>query len=307
MEQKAGMVQDKVVIVTGAGRGIGQAIAKMMAACGAKVVVNDIGTSVNGEGRDLGPAQDTVDQITAAGGQAVVSTESVAQWDGACRIAELAMDTYGRIDCVVNNAAVLRDVIFHKMMPEDWEAVIGVGLNGSFYVSRAVAPYFRKQESGSFVHITSTSGLIGGVGQANYGAMKIGLVGLSKGIALDMARYHVRSNCVAPTAFTRMTESIPTNTPEQQDRVWKRPQVGAEKNAPLVVFLASDAAKDVTGQVFYSRNNELILFNQMRPARSIHMSGGWTPEAIAEHMLPALKPSFYPLERTRDVFKSWLP
>ncbi len=307
MEQKAGMVQDKVVIVTGAGRGIGQAIAKMMAACGAKVVVNDIGTSVNGEGRDLGPAQDTVDQITAAGGQAVVSTESVAQWDGACRIAELAMDTYGRIDCVVNNAAVLRDVIFHKMMPEDWEAVIGVGLNGSFYVSRAVAPYFRKQESGSFVHITSTSGLIGGVGQANYGAMKIGLVGLSKGIALDMARYHVRSNCVAPTAFTRMTESIPTNTPEQQDRVWKRPQVGAEKNAPLVVFLASDAAKDVTGQVFYSRNNELILFNQMRPARSIHMGGGWTPEAIAEHMLPALKPSFYPLERTRDVFKSWLP
>ncbi len=307
MEQKAGMVQDKVVIVTGAGRGIGQAIAKMMAACGAKVVVNDIGTSVNGEGRDLGPAQDTVDQITAAGGQAVVSTESVAQWDGACRIAELAMDTYGRIDCVVNNAAVLRDVIFHKMMPEDWEAVIGVGLNGSFYVSRAVAPYFRKQESGSFVHITSTSGLIGGVGQANYGAMKIGLVGLSKGIALDMARYHVRSNCVAPTAFTRMTESIPTNTPEQQDRVWKRPQVGAEKNAPLVVFLASDAAKDVTGQVFYSRNNELILFNQMRPARSIHMGGGWTPEAIAEHMLPALKPSFFPLERTRDVFKSWLP
>ncbi len=307
MEQKAGMVQDKVVIVTGAGRGIGQAIAKMMAACGAKVVVNDIGTSVNGEGRDLGPAQDTVDQITAAGGQAVVSTESVAQWDGACRIAELAMDTYGRIDCVVNNAAVLRDVIFHKMMPEDWEAVIGVGLNGSFYVSRAVAPHFRKQESGSFVHITSTSGLIGGVGQANYGAMKIGLVGLSKGIALDMARYHVRSNCVAPTAFTRMTESIPTNTPEQQDRVWKRPQVGAEKNAPLVVFLASDAAKDVTGQVFYSRNNELILFNQMRPARSIHMGGGWTPEAIAEHMLPALKPSFFPLERTRDVFKSWLP
>ena len=307
MEQKAGMVQDKVVIVTGAGRGIGQAIAKMMAACGAKVVVNDIGTSVNGEGRDLGPAQDTVDQITAAGGQAVVSTESVAQWDGACRIAELAMDTYGRIDCVVNNAAVLRDVIFHKMMPEDWEAVIGVGLNGSFYVSRAVAPYFRKQESGSFVHITSTSGLIGGVGQANYGAMKIGLVGLSKGIALDMARYHVRSNCVAPTAFTRMTESIPTNTPEPQDRVWKRPQVGAEKNAPLVVFLASDAAKDVTGQVFYSRNNELILFNQMRPARSIHMGGGWTPEAIAEHMLPALKPSFFPLERTRDVFKSWLP
>jgi NAD(P)-dependent dehydrogenase (short-subunit alcohol dehydrogenase family) len=307
MIHTGGMVQDKVVIVTGAGRGIGQAIAKMMAAHGAKVVVNDIGTSVHGEGADQAPAQDTVDQIKAMGGQAVASTESVARWEGAQRIAEMAMDTFGRIDCVVNNAAVLRDVIFHKMEPEDWEAVVGVGLNGSFYVSRAVAPHFRKQESGSYVHITSTSGLIGGVGQANYGAMKIGLVGLSKGIALDMARYNVRSNVVAPTAFTRMTESIPTTTQEQKDRVFKRPQVPAEKNAPLVVFLASDAANDVTGQVFYSRNNELILFSQMRPARTIHMSEGWTPEAVAEHMLPALKPSFYPLDRTRDVFKSWLP
>ncbi len=307
MNAETGIVQDKVVIVTGAGRGIGQAIARMLAAGGAKVVVNDIGTSVHGEGTDQSLAQDTVAQIHAAGGQAVASTDSVAQWDSAKRIAELAMDTYGRIDGVVNNAAVLRDVIFHKMEPADWEMVIDVGLNGSFYVSRAVAPHFRQQESGAYVHISSTSGLIGGTGQANYGAMKIGLVGLSKGIALDMARFNVRSNVVAPTAFTRMTESIPLTTPENYDRIAKRPQVPAEKNAPLVVFLLSDLAKEVTGQVFYARNNELILFSQMRPMRSIHIAGGWTPETVAEHMLPALRPSFYPLDRTRDVFRSWLP
>jgi NAD(P)-dependent dehydrogenase (short-subunit alcohol dehydrogenase family) len=302
-----GMVQDKVVIVTGAGRGIGQAIAKMMAAQGAKVVVNDIGTSVHGDGKDDGPAQDTVRQIIEAGGQAAASTESVAAWDGARRVVETAMDTYGRVDCLVNNAAVLRDVIFHKMEPADWEAVIGVGLTGSFYMSRAVAPHFRKQESGSYVHITSTSGLIGGVGQVNYDAAKLGLVGMSKGIALDMARYNVRSNCVAPTAFTRMTESIPTNTPEQVERVRSRPQVPAEKNAPLVVFLASDEAREVTGQVFYCRNNELFLFSQMRPMRSIHMEEGWAPETVAQHMLPAFRQSFYPLDRTRDIFRTWLP
>jgi len=301
------IVRDKVIIVTGAGRGIGQAIAKMMSNHGAKLVVNDIGTSVHGEGADASPAQETAAQIKAAGGAAVASTDSVHQWDSAKRIIELALDTYGRIDGVVNNAAVLRDVIFHKMAPSDWQAVIDVVLSGSFYVSRAAAPYFRKQESGSYVHISSTSGLIGGTGQANYGAAKIGLVGLSKGIALDMARFNVRSNVVAPTAYTRMTESIPSSTQGYQDRILKRPHVPAEKNAPLAVFLMSDLAEKVSGQVFYSRNNELILFSQMRPVRSIHMSDGWTPESIAQHMLPALQQNFYPLDRTRDVFKSWLP
>ena len=167
------------------------------------------------------------------------------------------MDHFGRIDVVVNNAGILRDVIFHKMTPEDWLAVIGVHLNGSFFVSRAAAEHFRKQESGAFVHITSTSGLIGNFGQANYSAAKLGITALSKSIALDMKRYNVRSNCIAPFAWSRMTSSIPANTPEQQARVAKIQQMTPDKNAPLAVFLASDAAKNVTGQVFGTRHNEI--------------------------------------------------
>jgi NAD(P)-dependent dehydrogenase (short-subunit alcohol dehydrogenase family) len=158
-----------------------------------------------------------------------------------------------------------------------------------------------------FVHISSTSGLVGAMGQANYAAGKMGLVGLSKSIAVDMQRFNVRSNVVAPTAFTRMTESIATGTPEQQERARQREHVPVEKNAPLVVFLASDAASEITGQVFYSRKNELMLFSQMRPRQRIHNSAGWTPQSIAEHLLPAFKTSLYPLDLTRNVFPSWLP
>jgi NAD(P)-dependent dehydrogenase (short-subunit alcohol dehydrogenase family) len=301
------IVEDKVVVVTGAGGGIGRAIAQLMAEQGAKVVVNDLGTSVDGSGRNPGLAEQVAQEIRAAGGSAVANADTVASWDGAQRIIETALDAFGRVDCVVNNAAVLRDTIFHKMTCEDWELSIAVVLNGSFYVSRAAAPHFRSQQSGSFVHISSTSGLIGAMGQANYAAGKMGLVGLSKSIAVDMQRFNVRSNVVAPTAFTRMTESIATVTPEQQERARQREHVPVEKNAPLVVFLASDAANEITGQVFYSRKNELILFSQMRPRQRLHNSTGWTPQSIAEHLLPAFKTSFYPLDLTRNVFPSWLP
>jgi len=193
------------------------------------------------------------------------------------------------------------------MSREDWDMSIGVILTGSFYVSRAAAPHFRAQESGSFVHITSTSGLIGGVGQANYGAAKLGLQGLSKGIALDMQKFNVRSNIVAPTAFTRMTESIPTDTPEQKQRAANRRTIPPEKNAPIVVYLASDRASHVSGQIFYNRDNEIFLFSQPRPIRSAHNGAGWTPEEIADHVMPAFAQSFVPLQKTRDVFKSYLP
>jgi len=301
------IVEDKVVVVTGGGGGIGRAIAHLFAAQGAKVVVNDLGTTVDGNGKNAGVAEQVAQEIRAAGGAAVANADSVADWDGAHRIIETALDAFGRVDCVVNNAAVLRDTIFHKMTREDWELSIAVNLNGGFYVSRAAAPHFRAQQSGAFVHISSTSGLVGAMGQANYAAGKLGLVGLSKSIAVDMQRFNVRSNVVAPTAFTRMTESIATVTPEQQERARQREHVPAEKNAPLVVFLASDAARDITGQVFYSRKNELILFSQMRPHQRIHNSAGWTPQSIAEHLLPAFKTSFYPLDVTRNVFPSWLP
>jgi NAD(P)-dependent dehydrogenase (short-subunit alcohol dehydrogenase family) len=301
------IVEDKVVVVTGAGGGIGRAIAHLMAEQGAKVIVNDLGTAVDGSGTNPGLAEQVVQEIRAAGGTAVANADSVASWDGAQRIVETALDAFGRVDCIVNNAAVLRDNIFHKMTREDWELSIGVVLNGSFYVSRAAATHFRAQQSGAFVHISSTSGLVGAMGQANYAAGKMGLVGLSKSIAVDMQRFNVRSNVVAPTAFTRMTESIATDTPEQKERARQREHVPVEKNAPLVVFLASNSANEITGQVFYSRKNELILFSQMRPSQRIHNSAGWTPQSIAEHLIPAFKKGFYPLDLTRDVFPSWLP
>lgn len=301
------LVEDKVVVITGAGGGIGRAIARLMAQQGAKVVVNDLGTSVDGSGANPSLAARVAEEIRSEGGIAVPNADSIATWDGAQRIIQTALDSFGRIDCVVNNAGVLRDAIFHKMSPEEWDLSIAVNLSGSFYVSRAAAPHFRAQQSGAYVHVSSTSGLVGAMGQANYSAGKMGIVGLSKSIAIDMQRFNVRSNVVAPTAFTRMTESIATETPEQQERARQRERVPEEKNAPLIVFLASDAARDVSGQVFYSRKNELILFSQMRPLNRIHNSEGWTPQSIAEQMLPAFKPSFYPLDLSRDVFSTWLP
>ena len=244
--------------------------------------------------------------IEQRGGRAAISTDSVADWDAARRIVQCALDSFGHIDIVVNNAGILRDVIFHKMTPQDWLAVIGVHLNGSFFVSRAAAEHFRKQESGAYVHMTSTSGLIGNFGQANYSAAKLGICGLSKSIALDMARYNVRSNCIAPFAWSRMTSSIPAETPEQKARLGKLEQMTPDKNAPLAVTLASDAAQDITGQVFSVRMHEIYLFNQSRMIRSIHRAGGWTPEQIAEQALPAFRASLMPLDRSGDAI-SWDP
>jgi NAD(P)-dependent dehydrogenase (short-subunit alcohol dehydrogenase family) len=301
------MLDGKVAIVTGAGGGIGREIATAMAEAGASVLINDIGASLSGKGEQSAtPAQQTQQIIEQRGGKAAISTDSVSNWVSAQAIVAAAITAFGRVDIVVNNAGILRDVIFHKMTPEDWSSVIDVHLNGSFYVSRAAADYFRKQESGAYVHMTSTSGLVGNFGQANYSAAKLGIAALSKSIALDMARYNVRSNCIAPFAWSRMTNSIPAETPDQQARVAKLQQMTPDKNAPLAVFLASDAAKDVTGQVFAARMNEIILMSQSRPLRSVHHAGGWTPEAIAAHAYPALKPNMLPLDRSQDAF-SWDP
>ena len=302
----AGMMEGKVAIVTGAGGGIGREIAIMMAKAGAKVIVADIGASLSGEGGSATPAQQTKALIEQNGGVAEICTESVAAWGSAQKIVQSALDHFGRVDAVVNNAGILRDVIFHKMTEDDWLSVIAVHLNGSFFVSRAAAEHYRKQESGTFVHISSTSGLIGNFGQANYSAAKLGITALSKSIALDMARYNVRSNCIAPFAWSRMTSSIPATTPEQQARVAKIQQMTPDKNAPAAVWLSSDASSYVTGQVFGTRMNELILFSSPRPIRIVHKSEGWTPESIASHAGPALKTAFMPLDRSGEVF-DWDP
>lgn len=302
-----GMVAGKVVIVTGAGGGIGRDISLMMAAEGAKVVVNDLGTSVSGEGEDTSAAEKVAEEIRAAGGEAVANTNSVSEWEAAEGIVETAISSFGRVDCVVNNAGILRDRMFHKMPPEDFQAVIGVHLMGAFNVSRAAAPYFREQESGSLIHMTSSTGLIGNPGQSNYGAAKLGIVGLSKGIALDMARFNVRSNCISPSAWSRMVNNIPTDTPERRKMVENAQKfLTPSKNAPMAVFLASDAAKDVSGQIFATRGNELILYGQTRPVRSVHRSEGWTPQSIVDHAMPALKSSFTPLDVISDVL-GWEP
>ncbi|WP_158745987.1 SDR family NAD(P)-dependent oxidoreductase [Acidisphaera sp. L21] len=300
------MLEGKVAIVTGAGGGIGREIAVAMALAGADVVINDVGASLTGQGLSASPAEQTKQIIEQRGGKAVISTDSVAEWASAQKIVQCAMDNFGKVDVVVNNAGILRDVIFHKMSPEDWLSVIGVHLNGSFFVSRAAADQFRAQQSGSYVHMTSTSGLVGNFGQANYSAAKLGITALSKSIALDMQRYNVRSNCIAPFAWSRMTSSIPAETPEQKARVAKLQQMTPDKNAPMAVFLASDKAAGFTGQVFATRYNEIFLMSQSRPIRSVHRGEGWTPELIAEHGAPALKASLIPLDRSQDVF-AWDP
>lgn len=296
----------KVIIVTGAGRGIGREIALLAAREGAKVVVNDPGVASDGSGTDAAPAEQVVEEIKKEGGTAVANFESVAEAIPASKIVKQAVDTYGKLDGVVNNAGILRDAIFHRMSIDAFEQVIKVHLMGTFYVSHAAARLFREQESGSFVHFTSTSGLIGNFGQANYAAAKLGIVGLSKSIALDMQRFNVRSNCVSPFAWSRLIGTIPTETEAEKARVARMQQMGPEKIAPLSVYLLGDAAKDVSGQIFAVRMNEIFLMGQSRPIRSVHRDGGWTCDSLAEHGMPALKGSFYKLDRSADIF-NWDP
>jgi NAD(P)-dependent dehydrogenase (short-subunit alcohol dehydrogenase family) len=303
----AGSMEDKVALVTGGGRGVGRGIALDMARAGAAVIVNDFGSSIRGDdAADLSPARQVVEEIKKLGGKAVADGHSVADWAGAQAMVRAAIDNFGRIDAVVNNAGILRDVLFHKMEEADFDAVIAVHLKGSFNVSRAAAPHFTEQGSGVYVHMTSTSGLIGNFGQANYSAAKLGIAALSKSIALDMQRFNVRSNAIAPFAWTRMVGTIPENTPEQRKRVEGLKKLVPERIAPFVVALCSDAGAVVTGQIFGVRNNEIFLFSQPRPIRSAHTEAGWTPETIAERVFPMFQHDFYPLDRSGDIF-TWDP
>jgi NAD(P)-dependent dehydrogenase (short-subunit alcohol dehydrogenase family) len=296
------MLKGKVAVITGAARGIGREIALLMARQGAQVVVNDYGGTEAGSGGASAPADEVVNEITQAGGKAVANYDSVATMAGGQAIIKTAVDTFGRIDVVVNNAGILRDRMIFNMTEEEWDAVINTHLKGSFAVTRAAAPLMREQKWGRFINMTSTSGLIGNVGQANYAAAKLGIFGLTKATALDMARYNVTANCISPFAWTRMIGTIPTETPAQKARVEKIKKLSPAHIAPIAVFLASDAAKDVTAQIFGVRGKEIMLFGHERPIMRVHNSEGWTSESFAEMFPGTLQHHLVPLVTSGQYF-----
>jgi NAD(P)-dependent dehydrogenase (short-subunit alcohol dehydrogenase family) len=296
------MLSERVAVVTGAARGIGREIALLMAQHGARVVVNDFGGSESGVGTATGPADDVVREIKALGGQAAASYDSVATMSGGARIVQAALDHFGRVDIVVNNAGILRDRMIFNMTEEEWDTVVGTHLKGGFAVTRAAAPHMKEQKWGRFVNMTSTSGLVGNVGQANYAAAKLGIVGLTKVVALDMARYNVTANCISPFAWTRMIGTIPQATDAQRARVDKIKKMGPEHIAPVAVFLASEDAKEISGQVFGVRGKEIMLFNHMRPLMRIHHDAGWTPERLAEMFPGTLRHHLVPLDTSGQYF-----
>ncbi|HUJ75182.1 MAG TPA: SDR family oxidoreductase [bacterium] len=296
-----GMLTGKVAIVTGSGRGIGRGVALLMAAHGAKVVVNDLGTSGEGQGQDATPAQEVVGEIKKAGGEAIANADSVSSFTGATNMVNAALKAFGRVDIVVNNAGILRDRMLHKMSPEDWQAVIDTHLGGHYNMCRATVNLFREQNFGRFINFTSTSGLIGNLGQTNYGTAKLGIVAFTRILALETRKYNITSNAISPFAWTRMTASIP-ETDANRERLARSRRMKAEDIAPVAVWLASDSAKDVTGQIFGVRAGEIMVFSVPRPLRSIHRQGGWTPEQVGETAIKALAPMFTPVGVSAEVF-----
>jgi NAD(P)-dependent dehydrogenase (short-subunit alcohol dehydrogenase family) len=298
-----GVLDGKVVLITGGGNGIGKETALLLGREGAKVVVNDIGGGLKGGEGSAGPAEQVVQQIKAAGGDAVSNSDSVADYKSVQRMIEQAKDTFGGLNAIINPAGILRDGMFHKMTEDDWDSVINVHLRGSFNVTRASIELFREKEDGSYVLFTSTAGLIGNIGQANYAAAKMGIAGLSRIIAMENAKKNVRSNNISPFAWTRMFESIPIKDEASAKRVERvKNAMRADQVAQLAVALCSDRAKHVTGQIFCVRGNEIILFDQPRPVRSMADLSGWTPEKILDTCLPAMEGDFFGLEGSADVF-----
>jgi NAD(P)-dependent dehydrogenase (short-subunit alcohol dehydrogenase family) len=279
VDQVTGICEGRVAIVTGAGRGIGREHSLMLAEQGAKVVVNDLGGEIDGSGKNTGPAQDVVDEIVAAGGEAVANGDDISSWQGAENLVKQAVDSFGRLDVLINNAGILRDRMLTNMTEAEWDAVIQVHLKGTFAPARHAAAYWRERSkageevSGRIINTSSPSGIYGNVGQTNYGAAKAGIAAFTIIAAKELARYGVTVNAIAPAALTRMTENLGMGNADEATKEKMSPRW----IAPIVVWLASEQSKDVTGRVFDITGQALSV------------SEGWHRGPTAEPVLdPAL-------------------
>jgi len=294
-----GALDGKVVLVTGGGNGIGRDCALIAAQEGAKVLVNDLGGGLKGEDEgSAGPAETVANEIRAAGGEAAHNSDSVTNYKAVQGMVEQAMDTFGGLHAVINPAGILRDVMFHKMSEADWDRVIDVHMRGSFNVARATIEHFRDQNDGAYMFFTSTSGLFGNIGQANYGAAKMGIAGLSRIIAMEGARNNVRSNCLAPVAWTRMTQSVPIkDEAAAARRKVMAEKIRADQPARFSVAMVSPAAASVSGQIFGASGENIILYSQPRPIETVTKEEGWTVASILSEAVPKMAPKFFDLNR----------
>ena len=286
----ADKLKDRVAVVTGAGRGIGRAEALALAAEGAKVIVNDLGISIDGTGASSSPADDVAAEIRKGGGVAVANYDSVATAEGAERIVKAAIDNFDKMDILVNNAGILRTVMIFNMTDEDWDEVVKVHLYGHFYCTRAACKWFRRQKIGRIINTSSSAGL-GVPGAVHYSAAKEGIVGFTRSVAREMAGYNVTCNAIRPFAITRLAEVIEPKPKGKQETVNHKMKFITEISsmegslpediAPLVVYLASDEAADISGRTFLVRHGEISLYSEPEPIRTVYKDGIWTVDELA--------------------------